>query len=473
MRRLRGQDAAFLYGETPTWHMHVCSVGIVDPTGSDYSFERLRQLLLERLPQVPQFRWKAVEVPFGLDRPGWVEDPDFDADYHIRRIGVPAPGTREQLDDLVGHLVSYKLNRDRPLWEMWVVEGLEGGRVALLAKVHHAIIDGVSGAGLGEVLFDIEPTPRPPDVTVRDSLHDSRVPSQTEMLVRGALNATVFTALRTARFAAQTVRQAATASTFLTRSERRPPMPFQAPRTRFNGELTPHRAYASARVSLERMKSLKRAFDVKLNDVVLALCAGALRDYLAAHGELPDGPLLAQVPVSLRTDADRHEVGNKVGTMFVSLASDIDDAAERLRTIYASSQDAKEMRLALSAGDIQGITETAPPALIALGARVISLAGLGGRTAPPVNVIISNVPGPPIPLYVAGARLESLVPLGPLLIGIGLTITVFSYVDNVDFGFMTCPELAPDIERLAERVPVALEELEKAEAAERGRQPRS
>ncbi len=468
MRRLRGQDAAFLYGETPTWHMHVCSVGIMDPAGSDFSFERLRELLIERLPQVPQFRWKAVEVPFGLDRPGWIEDPDFDPDFHIRRIGVPAPGTQEQLEDLVGHLVSYKLNRSRPLWEIWVIEGLERGRVAMLAKVHHAVIDGVSGAGLGEVLFDLEPTPRPPDPDVRDSLHDTRVPSQLELLARGAVNATIMTGLRTTRFVVQSGRQAATMTGFLARRDRRPPIPFQAPRTRFNGELTPHRSYAAARVPLDRMKAVKQAFDVKLNDVVLAVCAGALRSYLDDHGELPDQALLAQVPVSLRTDADKAEVGNKVGTMFVSLATDIDDAADRLRAIYASSQDAKEMREALSAGDIQGITETAPPALIALAARVITSAGLGRRTAPPVNVIISNVPGPPFPLFVAGARLESLVPLGPLLIGIGLTVTVFSYGEHVDFGFMTCPELAPDVARLAERVPLALEQLEAAAASKAG-----
>ncbi|MGH9186582.1 MAG: WS/DGAT/MGAT family O-acyltransferase [Acidimicrobiales bacterium] len=462
MRRMRGQDAAFLYGETPAWHMHVCAVGIADTTDApDFSFEALRALLIQRLPQLPQFRWKLVDVPLGLDRPGWVEDADFDPDYHIRHIAVPPPGGRRELEDLVGHLIGYKLNRERPLWEMWVIEGLEGDRVAVFTKVHHAIIDGVSGAGLGEILFDIEPTPRPADTEVRESLHGQTQPTQFELLARGLVNAAVLTPVRVARFAGQGVGQLLAVQAYLRGGDRaRARLPFQAPRTRFNADLTPHRSYSSASVPLAAVKAIKDVHGVKLNDVVLAVCAGAMRAYLSGHGELPDQPLLAQVPVSLRTDADRDEVGNKVGTMFVSLATDVAAAGERLRAIYVSSQGAKEMRQALSARSIMGITETAPPALIALAARAMSSAGLGARTPPPVNVIISNVPGPPFPLYMAGARLESLVPLGPLLVGIGLTITVFSYEDRIDFGFMTCPELVPDVAALADAVPAAMAELE-------------
>jgi WS/DGAT/MGAT family acyltransferase len=460
MRRLGGLDAAFLYGETPSWHMHVSGLLVADPsTAPDgFSFERLRDLTAQRLPLLPQFRWKLHEVPFGLDRPGWVEEDDFDLDYHIRHIAVPPPGGPKQLGDLVGDLVSYKLDRSKPLWEMWVIEGLEHGHVAVLTKIHHSIIDGVSGAGLAQIILDLEPEATAVDVQQVDSLHAQRVPGWPELFGVG-LARTMLTPIRVARYSGQLARQGLALAGFA-RRRRTPPFPFQAPRTPFNAELTPHRRVASASVPLSRVKAIKDAFGVKVNDVVLALCATALRRYLAEHDQLPDAPLVAQVPVSVRAGDDT-QPGNQVAAMFASLATDVDDAEERLRAIYESTQSAKEMRQALEAHKIMNLTDTTPPGLISVAARMYTAGGFE-RIPPPFNVIISNVPGPPFPLYMAGAKLLSLSPMGPLLYGGGLNITVLSYIDSLDFGFLACRELVPDLWTIANGIELALQELEKA-----------
>jgi WS/DGAT/MGAT family acyltransferase len=461
MRRLGGLDAAFLYGETPSWHMHVSGLLVADPSTAPngFSFQRLRDLTAERLPLLPQFRWKLHEVPLGLDRPGWVEEQDFDLDYHIRHIAVPSPGGPKELGDLVGDLVSYKLDRSKPLWEMWMIEGLEGGQVAVLTKIHHSIIDGVSGAGLAQIILDLEPDPQPVEMTTVDSLHDERVPNSAELFGLGVAR-TMLTPWRMARYSGQLVRQGLALAGFA-RRRRTPPFPFQAPRTSFNAELTPHRRTATATVPLSRVKALKHAYDVKLNDVVLALCASTLRRYLEDRGELPDAPLVAQVPVSVRSENDQ-QPGNQVAAMFASLATDIEDPVARLQAIYESTQDAKEMRQALEAHKIMNLTDTTPPGLISLAARTYMASGLGPRMPPPFNVIISNVPGPPFPLYMAGAKLQSLSPMGPLLYGGGLNITVISYIDNLDFGFLACRELVPDVWAIADGIELALAELEKA-----------
>lgn len=464
MRRMSGIDAAFLYGETEAWHMHVSAVMIADPSTAPggFSFERLKELTRQRLHLVPQFRWRLVEVPFGLDRPGWVEDPDFDVDAHIRRIGVPAPGGPEQLGNLIGDLVSIKLDRRKALWEFWVIEGLEDGRVAILAKIHHALIDGVSGSELASVIMDLEPDPPPTPAPTVERLVET-VPHAVELAARG-IGATLMTPYRTVRLAQQAVRQGLSFIGFQ-RQDDAPPAPFQAPRTSFNTELTPHRRFAYSSVPLEDVRFIKKAFDVKVNDVVLAVCAGALRRYLESRDELPDDPLIAQVPVSLRNEDDKTDVGTKVAAMFASLATDIDDPAERLRAIHAGTKNAKEMQKALAADRIMGISEAAPPALISLAARMYTAAGLDSRTPPIMNLIISNVPGPSFPIYSAGAKLEAIYPMGPLLYGTGINVTVFSYLDKIDFGFMVCREVVPNPWFLAEGVQLALDELLEAARA--------
>jgi diacylglycerol O-acyltransferase len=468
MQRVSGPDAAFLYGETPSWHMHVSSILMADPSTAPrgFSIERLKENTARRIDQVPQFRWRVVEVPFGIDRPLFVEDPNFDIDYHVRHIAVPAPGGSRQLGELVGDLAAYKLDRSRPLWEFWLIEGLEDGRVAVLAKVHHAIIDGVSGADLATVLLDLEPDPPQPPTPLPVG-RGERIPNSVELLARGALSNLVMP-WRTARFGAQLIRQGRTMLRFMGRATP-PAQPFQAPRTSFNARLTPHRRFAYTTLSLATVKAVKNAFDVKLNDVVLAVCAGALRRYLQDRDELPAQPLIAQVPVSTRTEETKRDVGMQVAAMFAPLATQVEDPVERLRAIHEGTQGAKEMQQALAAEKIMNLTDTMSPGLVGLAARMYTGARLEDRTPPVFNLIISNVPGPPFDLYMAGARITGIYPMGPLLYGSGLNITVMSNATGVDFGILTCRETVPEPWSIVEGIERALDEL--AAAADIGAEP--
>ena len=464
MQRLSGLDATFLYTETPSNHMHVGSTIILDPSTvpGGYSFDRIRALVDNRLPLLPPFRRRLVEVPFGFHHPVWVEDPDFDLDYHLRRAALPAPGGRDELQEFAASVFGRPLDRTRPLWEMYVVEGLEHGCVALVSKMHHAAIDGVSGAELTVNLLDLTPEPRvvPPS---DPPWHPDRLPTDAEMALFAlrSLSRQPVAALQAAR------RTAAMVLTLRQRNRQPdvnpPPALFSAPKTSLSTRITPHRRFAMTEVPLDDVKMVKNRLGGTVNDVVLALCAGALRSWLRDRGELPDEDLVGFVPISVRAEDERGAMGNRVSAMLVRLATTVADPVERLAAIRDATQHAKEQERAISAEVLTDWTEFAAPAVAARAARLVSRLRVVDRLNNAVfNVVISNVPGPPVPLYSAGARVLGVWPMGPITDGAGLNITVMSYMGTLNVGLVACRELAPELDDLAHAFEQAMEELRKA-----------
>jgi diacylglycerol O-acyltransferase / wax synthase len=470
MERLSGLDATFLYFETPAVHQHVCAVMVFDPSTmkDGYSFDRVKEFVRDRLHLIPQFRRRLAWVPFNLHHPVWIEDPDFDLDYHVRRIAVPSPGGPEELAELAGDIAGRQLDRTRPLWEMWVVEGLEQGHVALVAKMHHCTIDGVSGANMMVYLFDLEPEPQPVDPPAEWT--PERRPTDLE-LVGYAVRSRLRKPVQLARNVPPTVQGLFN----LVRQRRQTDTPagatpFTAPRTSFNAAITPHRKVSFTNVPLEDVKLIKNVFGTTVNDVVLAITTGALRRYLSEGDEVPDRPLVASCPVSVRTE-DTEAVGsNMVSAMFVNLPVHVADPIEQLELIHQSTKGAKEEHKAIGATFLMEWAELAAPRTFGLAARLYSSMKLAERHPVVHNLVISNVPGPPFPLYFAGARLVSMNPLGPIFDGAGLNITVLSYLDAIGFGFIACRELTPRLWDLTAAVTDAAVDLKKA-AVERVEAP--
>jgi len=458
VKQATGIDVMFLCGETPSWHMHVCSLLILDPSTAPGGFDAddLPRLLAERLPLAPQFGWKVQDVPLGLDRPVFVQDPDFNLADHFHRVVVTAPGGRAELGEVVGDLASRKLDRRRPLWEIWTLEGLAGGRIGVMTKIHHSLIDGASAVDLAGVLMDVSPEPRqidpPPPAPIE------RVPSSLALMGRGALSA-LAAPVRMARYGEQVVRKGVVLGCGVL-GHTSAGLPFQAPSTSFNRRLSPHRSFSFTDVPLADVRRVKDAFGVKMNDVVLALVAGTLRRYLEAGDVLPDRPLIAQVPVSLRTDANRTEVKTLVGNMFASLATDVVDPVERLLVIHRSTEAAKDMYRRFASKGQMSLADVLSPAVVRTFAWAYS--GLEAWVPPIFNLIVSDIPGPTFDLYLAGARVLGAYPLGPLIYGSGLNATAFSLGTRLNFGFLGCTELVRDPWSIADGVPLALLELVEA-----------
>jgi WS/DGAT/MGAT family acyltransferase len=463
MERLSGLDSAFLSLETPSMHLHVASVSVVDTSTmrTPYDFEWLKDFMSRRLTHLVTSRRRIVPVPFQLNHPIWVEDPNFDVDYHIRRHVLPDPGGQAELEELVGSILGIPLDRTRPLWEMHVIEGLsDDGCIGLLGKIHHCAVDGVSGAELFVNLFDL--TPDADDVEQAEPPEPERIPSDVEMVGHAVLSQVRRTvglpALvgRTARTVGQLVQRHRDPETVVGA------VPLKAPRTLWNAAITPHRRAAFASLPLADVKAVKNAAGVKVNDVVLGLVTIAARRYLEDHDALPASPLVAMCPVSVRSEDERGRYDNRVSAMFVHLRTDIDDPIELLRSIAEATRGAKEDHNALGAKFLQNWAEHAAPATFALASRLYTRLDLVERLPPIYNVLVSNVPGPPVDLYLAGARLVHAYPMGPISEGAGLNITVLSHGEVVDFGFEACAELVPDLSVLAGHVHDAMTELQKA-----------
>ena len=458
MERLTGMDASFLYLETEAGHMHVAMVGIYDvstmPDG--YSFEQLRQHIADRLHVVPPFRRRLVEVPFQFHHPVWVEDPAFDLDHHVRRITCPAPGGRRELAQVAGEIASVPLDRSRPLWEAWVIEGLKHDRVGFVVKVHHAAIDGASGAEIMTALYDLTPDAARVEA---ESIPTERVPTELELITYATVSK-LRRAWEVVPLVGRTVGSVATLARNLANPEKpHGGVPLTAPRTPFNRSIGADRAVSFARIPLDEVRAVKDALGVKVNDVILAVCTGVLRRYLLELDALPAEPLVAVVPVSVRVEAERNSQGNKVSAMFAQLPTHLEDPEERLRAIRASTEGAKEDFNAIGARTLTDWAEWAAPRTFGLASRLYSSMNLADQHRPIHNLVISNVPGPPFPLYLAGAELVAAYPMGPIMDGAGLNITVLSYRNHIDIGFLADAGLVPEVWDVAGAVQPAFEEL--------------
>jgi diacylglycerol O-acyltransferase len=465
--RLSGLDSSFLSLETPTLHMHVAMAAVFDPSTvpDGYSFRNIRKMIVDRIPQVPVFQRRLVEVPLRLGHPVWVDDPDFDIDNHLRRAALPSPGGMRELGDFAADVTSRQLHRDRPLWEMWVVEGLEDGKIALVTKMHHSTIDGVSGAELLGVLFDLEPDPAKPEPVAARRL-DTRIPSNFE-LVSQALVASIVRPIDIGRMVWRTtqalagvrkVRQGETGG--------KAALPLSAPRTSINVSVHARRRVAFAAANLVDVKKLKNAMGTTVNDVVLAICTGALRTYLQAGDELPEIPLVSVVPVSVTPDVAELKGSNKVSAMFVQLPCELDDPLERLRFIHEGTKGAKEEHKALGASTLQNWAEHATPNVFGVAARLYTGMKLADRHRPVANLVISNVPGPDFPLYMGGAEMMGMFPLGPVMDGMGLNITIMSYRGVLYWGLASDARAVPRLWDIAAAIPFALAELMEAAGLE-------
>ena len=472
MKQLTGLDATFLFLETPSQFGHVASYSVYErPDAPDYEpLGAWRRQLDERLHRLEPLRRRLRTVPLGIDHPYWIDDPDFDLDFHVRHTAVAPPGSDRQLGALVARIIGRPLDRARPLWESYVIEGLPDDRFAILTKVHHATVDGASGVELLTLMLDqhrdgddLSPVDR--------AWTPERMPSDAAMLLRGLAGlvrkparAAVLTA-RTVRELGRTTRNpvmVAAANQFRDglrgplgailnvgrsrdpRVEAVGPLPsLSPPRTPFNATITPHRRFAFRSVPLHTIKDIKRELGATVNDVVMAVCAGGLRTWLDHHDALPDGPLVAMVPVSVRTGEEAERWTNRVSAIFASLPVDEPDPIERVRRVHEAMVDAKQLFDAVPGERLTDFAQFPPPAVFALAMRTVTR--LTGRYGMPVNLVISNVPGPREPLYAAGAKLLHYYPVSTIIDGQGLNVTVQSYLDTLDFGLVSCRELVPDL----------------------------
>ncbi len=463
MDRLSGLDASFLYLESGAQLMHVCGLIMVDPETipGGYDFEEFKKELSNRVSGVAMFNRKLKMVPGGIDFPVWVQDEEFDIDRHVHRLAVPAPGSERELSEVTGHLAGIPLDRSRPLWEMHVIEGLASGQIAVFSKMHHASVDGVSGSNMISYLCSLEPGAPPLDLggDPSGSAHP-RVPSDLELIGRGVVS-TVVKPWQLAKLVTPTVR---TLSATISRAREGTAMaaPLTAPRTSFNGTITGHRAIAFTDISLDDIKDIKNAIPgATVNDVVLALSGGALRRYLLDRGELPETSLLASVPVSVHGESKRSG-RNKVSTIFCKLGTDVEDPRERITAMSVANANAKDHHQAVPADTLQEWAEFAAPRTFGLAVRMVSDLRLAERGPVIHNLVISNVPGPPVPLYFIGARIDALYPLGPVFHGAGLNITVMSNNGEMHIGAIACSELMPHVWDLADQFPIELEAMKAA-----------
>ena len=465
--RLSSTDASFLHQEGPASHMHIGAVLIFQ--GPPPEFTDFLDHVRSRLHLVPRYRQKLATPPFETGRPLWVDDPDFNIEYHVRHTALPPPGTEEQLFLLTSRIASQQLDRAKPLWENWLVEGLDGDRFALISKTHHALVDGVAGVDLATVLFDLEPNPPARPDEQLEPWEPRRAPSSLELVaagVRGGVGLATGFMTRAVSAATRPVtsfgklRDAAEGVGEIVWAGLNP-----APETPLNVEIGPHRRYAVVRHQLADYKTVKDTFGGTVNDVVLAVVSGALARWLHSRGVRTEGlEMRALVPVSVRTDSHRGTLGNKLTAMRGPLPVYIHDPLSRLRFVRRAMDGLKESKQAVGAATLTAVNDLWPPTILAEASRLNFSTRL-------FNLLVTNIPGPQVPLYLLGRRVEDLFPLAFLPKNHALAVAIMSYNGGLDYGLLGDYDALPDIEVIADGIDASLRELLDAAGHARTRAP--
>ena len=467
MQQLTGMDASFLYLETPNAPMHISGLYIYTQDtapGGKVRFKQIIESITDRIQKLPTLSRRLKTVPFGLDHPYWIDDGNFDPEFHIRHIALPSPGDWRQLCILISRIHARPLDRSRPLWEIYVIEGLDNvegypkGSFALFSKMHHAAVDGASGMEITAAIHDLEPNV----VTEKTDTwrKPEREPSDLSLIARAQANG-IRQPLRFISVARNTVPGFAKAYMQLRRGELR--SVGKVPRTRFSGTVSPYRVFNAVSLPLDEVKAVKNAVEgATVNDVAITVVGGALRRYLEAHNELPSESLVAMAPINVRNPKEKGTGGNIVSAMAVKVRSDIADARERLVAVNNGSRSAKELANAVGAKTMTDYTQFIPSTLTAQAARLASRWRLTNQITPIYNCVITNVPGPQVPLYNTGARMISNFGTGPVADGLGLFHVISSYCGEFSISATSCREMMPDPDFYRECLLESFESLKKA-----------
>lgn len=439
MEVMTGLDTRFLYSETPTVHMHTLKIVVIDVAGRADALtpEVFLALLNERLDRMPALRRRAVAIPYRLGPPVWIDDPDFDPARHITWCRAPEPGGVRELSTIAAHVAEIPLERDRPLWDMTVVEGLQDGRIAVVVKLHHALADGGSAVAMLQNAFVtdlasavVEPWRPEPEPSRRELLGVAGRTRALQLRQLPTLGRRTIAGMKAARTASREVGGT-------------PAAPFSGPRTSLNVSLTPDRTFAMTALPIPDLLAVKSVAGTTLNGVFLGLCAGALRRYFAGRGELPEKPVVTGVPVGTQ-QGQIHLSGNHVDNMFVPLPTDVADSLERLRSVHEVAGRARRIRRAMGHELLEQRAAMTPLNLYSPVIRLWARTHLSNRVRPPINLVTSSVRGPREPLAAGGGVISALYSVGPILEGIGLNITAWSYVDALHVAVLGCPVSLPD-----------------------------
>ncbi|MEM9990565.1 MAG: wax ester/triacylglycerol synthase family O-acyltransferase, partial [Bacteroidota bacterium] len=463
MEPISGLDATFLYAETPTTPMHIGGIAIIE---GSLKFEDFKEVIRKRLHQAPRLRKRLVFVPFSIDHPYWVDDPRFDLDMHLHHVALPKPGGWSELRAMASKIHSEALDRSRPLWSFTFVEGIDNiaqvpkGSVAIISKIHHVAIDGMAGVGLMSIMFDLTPTPK--EMPEPEPFNPAPIPNELSLVVNSTANFAK-NPLKFPKMLGNVIGNTLKTGV-LSRIQHTdlPTAPFSAPRTILNGPISARRKWNLVILELDRVKALKQKMETTFNDIILAICSGAMRRYLLGKKKLPQKSLVASVPVSIRTQDDAGDTGNRISNMLIQLATNIPDPIERLKAIHDNTVKGKTYNNALGAETLSNMAEAVPFGLANRAARIYSRFNLSKIHKPVYNAMITNVPGTPMPLYINGHKMVSMAGLAPILDRMGVIITVFSYNGQVTISTTSDAKTMPDIDKFSRYIREAANELEEA-----------